>query len=239
MRRFIRILGLVALDDIKGAIMATQIAGPEGRLVAGFEGAELLMDRAILIEAAMQGDQRVLRMPPAQILRQRHFLLGGRTGDRLVRRPQMRHELSRKRVDHLRALLRAGLLRDDQRRETETVHAEKAGAEGDLLLACQVCRIAPGEEEGARHRPFPRLGGAGEDDGVGGVEADGAWQQNHNFGPFASRQAQAASPSTSPRRRVSPSGKRSIRSPSAIARAPGSSFGSSRSRYGPTTASNP
>ena len=111
----------------------------------------------------------------------------------------MRHELPCERGDHLLALLRAGLLCDDQRREAEAVHAEKAGAEGDLLLARELCRIAAGEEEGPRHRPFPRLGGAGEDDGVGGVEADGAWQQNHNFGPFASRQAQAASPSTSPR----------------------------------------
>ena len=150
----------------------------------GCKRAERLADRAVL-ELPAHRDQRV--RPD-----------GRRARPRTRPRPRPRRARRRDRARRSRASSccassvdqrgAVGFARLDdlhQRRPAQAFRAEKAAAEGRKRALpdefCGVCGVF-GEHERAGHRPFARLGGALEHEGVGRIEPDGA-QKLHDFGP--------------------------------------------------------
>ena len=133
--------------------------------------------------------------------REGDLLLGGGAGGIEIRRAELVAQMPGQRLDGRRALVRPDRLGDGQRRETEAVDADEAGAESGALLAFELGRIAPPEQEAAGDRPFSGLGRAREDEAVRWIEPDGA-QHFHSFGAPVSRSSQetAFSPARKPLR---------------------------------------
>ena len=107
--------------------------------------------------------------------------------------PKRRVDVSGQGLDRVVPLRRGRVGDDDEGREAEGVDADETGPEGGTRLAGECCHVRVDEQEGAGHRPFARLRGAREHEGVGRVEADGTRQHEHgqSLGAPACRSSQA------------------------------------------------